>query len=1259
MNYGNFNIIKEIKFKDVIFGDNDNQVAVDVNGKVWTWGSSYLGTTETYSRRTPMCISDIEGHPFNNVRIKKISGNYYSSCIYALDEEGKIWLWGIPYTYHTYDDGKPWQERTNIPICLSDRGEYLKDVVITDVFVGNNKTIAIDNKGKVWLWGYNNRGEGCSPNEGLVNPTCISDLEGINIQNIKMKKVAILDYVTLFLDVDNKLWACGDSNSSVFKKGIQTESESSSDEFYWNPICLNYNNETNPLNGIEIIDISYDGNDIIDVNGKLWTGVTNSSDESPICISNLEDNKLDTVKLVSTCGTRNSMGAAIDSDGNIWMWGSNGTYLPLGSEYYGTAVPTRITISNNAHFEIPKFKKISAGPHISAGIDENGKVWTWGYESYKGELGAGYAGYNYTETSPIMVGGYNNQISREKIRDVSVGYNNTLAIDDKGKLWYWGNNNYRAGLGNKESYFSDITDPICITNNNVNGNILYRKEIVKIATAGEMYAVIDSEGKLYTCGNNRSGNLGNGTLDNSYASNSSYKCINYLYDELRDKKIIDISISNATFAGTLLVLDEDGKVWTCGYNSEGQLGYNAEANSKKPSLVCISDNTDNLLYGKKITNISAGAYHSVALDEEGKVYLWGKNENGELGDGTGVSTYNPICLTDNEESKLYGKIIKKISAGENMTLVVDSEGKAYTCGLNINHQLGQGVADTSYKSLEMECINKNTDFIPQDISISADYSVIAIDTKGDAWAWGKNEYSINGLNSEYSIPTRWIGESYKYDPKVESFKETEKYNVQDILTKDDSINGFCAENIKDERHIGVTNNESIIALDNDGKLWTWGVNNTNGILGDGTTSRRDEPKCINNSLDGADVEEILYADTYMVFVKDVQGKIWSWGNNNYGKLGVEYIADSRIYLEPQCISNKTSLKGQNIVKIYTFFNMVAAIDEKGKVYTWGQNSGSIIGTEAASNSYNIPACISDNSDMYDAKIESMVQISGSMFAIAENGQMYTWGSNNNYACATNDTQVVKKPIKFCKGTDLENLLVKEIKYIDYSFYIITKDGELYSWGRNSKGLCGTGTTSAVMTPVCISSKFNFKVLSMEYEHSWSSYDSSITIIDTNGDIWTWGNKNNYGQLGTGTTDAVLTPTNISKNKFKVKEVLLKGNTNVILDTNGDFWTWGLNSYGQCLNGTKDNVLEPTHIELDKKIEKVLAKTASTGIILKDTEGKAWILLGSTYRYASEQIMIDTVYAYDTVDKCWIVTDTEGKVWSFNLYRYYSRRKMLK
>ena len=263
-----------------------------------------------------------------------------------------------------------------------------------------------------------------------------------------------------------------------------------------------------------------------------------------------------------------------------------------------------------------------------------------------------------------------NILNGKKIVQISAGDWHTVAIDEEGKVYTWGYNE-DGELGDGTTNNSSV--PICISD--ISGNILIGKKIVQISAGGCHTVAIDEEGKVYTWGNNTYGQLGNGTANDSNVP----ICISDISGNiLNGKKIVQISAGDRH----TIAMDKEGKVYTWGYNEDGQLGDGTTKNSNIP--ICISDISDNILNDKKIVQISAGYYHSVATDEEGKVYTWGSNGSYQLGNGTTGDSNIPICISDISENMLQQKKIERIQASYCYTILIDSDGKIMIFGTAFN-----------------------------------------------------------------------------------------------------------------------------------------------------------------------------------------------------------------------------------------------------------------------------------------------------------------------------------------------------------------------------------------------------------------------------------------------------------------------------------------------------------------------------------------------------------------------------------------------
>ena len=211
--------------------------------------------------------------------------------------------------------------------------------------------------------------------------------------------------------------------------------------------------------------------------------------------------------------------------------------------------------------------------------------------------------------------------------------------------------------------------------------------------------IMKENGVIYSCGLNDLGQLGLDSTDTKKNIptliekyyNSSGVIINY-----SDIIITKISLGYKHS----LFLTSEGRVYSCGYNWNGQLGLGNQFERKNPTLIHkYYDNTESVNYNMiRITEISSGLEHSLFLTSEDCVYSCGSNWNGQLGLGTGgegTKETRPTLIetyydSDSEAINYDKIIITKISSGGMHSLFLTSEGRAYSCGDNLNGQLGLG-----------------------------------------------------------------------------------------------------------------------------------------------------------------------------------------------------------------------------------------------------------------------------------------------------------------------------------------------------------------------------------------------------------------------------------------------------------------------------------------------------------------------------------------------------------------------------------------
>ena len=335
----------------------------------------------------------------------------------------------------------------------------------------------------------------------------------------------------------------------------------------------------------------------------------------------------DSMKVVSA-GCNWTLG--LDKSGNLWTLGNN-SHGELGD---GTKNIRKapVLIKKNT-----KFVQISAGDYIGLAIDELGNLWAWG-------LNIG--------TSPVQIG------NGTKFTQISAGNDHCLAIDELGNLWAFGKNEYgQLGNGKQDKYW--------------NWGITQIKEgtkFTKISAGSGCSHAIDELGNLWAWGANGSGILGDGTE----ATRTSPVQIK------EGTKFKEISSS-----GHCLAIDELGNLWAWGVSDQGQVGNGAYGLYRKvTSPVQIKE-------GTKFKKISTGVYHSLAIDELGNLWAWGRNDSYvSLGDGTKEDRRTPVQIKE-------GTKFTQISAGCFHSFATDELGNLWAWGKNDYGQLGDGTTTDS------------------------------------------------------------------------------------------------------------------------------------------------------------------------------------------------------------------------------------------------------------------------------------------------------------------------------------------------------------------------------------------------------------------------------------------------------------------------------------------------------------------------------------------------------------------------------------
>ena len=191
-------------------------------------------------------------------------------------------------------------------------------------------------------------------------------------------------------------------------------------------------------------------------------------------------------------------------------------------------------------------------------------------------------------------------------------------------------------------------------------------------------------------------------------------------------------------------LTQDGTVACWGRNEHGQLGDGTTTNRSVPVAV-----TGGALAGKTVTHVATSAWHSCALTQDGNVACWGGNDYGQLGDGTTTNSSVPIAVT---AGVLAGKTITRIAIGAWHSCALTSDGVVVCWGYNYDGQLGDGT--TTNRSVPVAVTGGA--LAGKIVTHFATGSVhsCALTSDGVVACWGANVYGTlgDGTTNNSSVP---------------------------------------------------------------------------------------------------------------------------------------------------------------------------------------------------------------------------------------------------------------------------------------------------------------------------------------------------------------------------------------------------------------------------------------------------------------------------------------------------------------------------
>ncbi|MCB9663217.1 MAG: hypothetical protein H6732_03825 [Alphaproteobacteria bacterium] len=382
------------------------------------------------------------------------------------------------------------------------------------------------------------------------------------------------------------------------------------------------------------------------------------------------------------------------------------------------------------------------------------------------------------------------------------------------------------------------------------------------------------DGTVLAWGDNTNGMLGDGTHDARPAAGP------VCAPGATDCTGSPLTDQAAVAAGLLhsLSLGRDGRVWAWGDNIAGQLGDGTLDERLTPVPVCdvgASDCAADPLTG--VVAVAAGAAFSLALRDDGTVLAWGANDDHQLGDGTTEVRRTPVevCGPGPDVGPCTGALdgVVAIAAGRIFSLALREDGRVWSWGSNAAGQLGRGVGELDERAHPVLVCGVD-EVVPCDMGLQ---DVLVVDA-GSTHTFAVRQDGLAfgwGRNGEGELATGHGETTCGILPAC----------VTSPVVVCSTAIAACTDPFRDLAQVEAGLDFSV-ALRQDGTVWSFGANQESQ-LGDGTFNRRRAPVQVCGP-DAArpctafldDVAGIAVGAYHTVALRQ-DGTVWGWGDNPF------------------------------------------------------------------------------------------------------------------------------------------------------------------------------------------------------------------------------------------------------------------------------------------------------------------------------------------------------------------------------------------
>lgn len=422
-----------------------------------------------------------------------------------------------------------------------------------------------------------------------------------------------------------------------------------------------------------------------------------ASSSTPCQITVSESGNSNSITLSATASGASQVQFFVDG---TYVGTSNGPtfLLPFDSKtlrngahsYYGIATFGGGTVTSATGTFLVSNSLFSSQYFHTCAVDSNGAAYCWGFNGYAA-IGDGTTTDRAVPTSVFGL--------QASVEQIASGATHSCAVVAGGTVSCWGGN-YRGQIGNGTSGSTLVPTPV---------PVIGLSGVATLSLGYQQTCAIKIDGTLWCWGSNISGELGNGTFNNS--------SVPVQVTGLTNVQVV------AAGANQTCAIAAGGALFCWGSNAYGQVGDGTTSNRSAPVQIIASG----------VSAVGGGATHTCAVVTGGWLKCWGHNADGELGNSSTINSTTPVTVSLAS--------VQAVVAGAYDTCAITKLSGIKCWGMNSWGGLGNGTTTTATIPV---AVTGNTSGV---LAVTTGYQTTCGIISGQPYCWGYNQYGTVGNNN--------------------------------------------------------------------------------------------------------------------------------------------------------------------------------------------------------------------------------------------------------------------------------------------------------------------------------------------------------------------------------------------------------------------------------------------------------------------------------------------------------------------------------